>query len=65
MVVHVRLISGRSFGAIELSDGTLARFQKRHNLDITASLIALHGLGVGGHDRVRRRDVYHCEAARL
>jgi hypothetical protein len=47
------------------ADGTLARFQKRHNLDITATLIALHGVGVGGYDRVRRRDVYHCEAARL
>jgi hypothetical protein len=40
-------------------------FQNRHNLDITASLIALHGVGVGGNDRVRRRDLYHCEAAGL
>ena len=47
------------------TDCMLGRFQNRHNLDITASLIALHGVGVGGHDRVRRRDVYHCEATRL
>jgi hypothetical protein len=47
------------------SDSTLTRFHKRHNLDITASLIALHCVGVGGYDRVRRRDVYRCEAARL
>jgi hypothetical protein len=52
-------------GTIGRGDSTLARFHKRHNLDITASLIALHGVGVGGYDRVRRRDVYHCEAARL
>lgn len=43
----------------------LARFQKRHNLDITARYFGLHGMGVGGHDRVRRRDVHHCENARL
>jgi hypothetical protein len=45
--------------------GSEPRFHKRHNLDITASLIALHGVGVGGYDRVCPRDVYHCEAARL
>ena len=47
--------------------GSEPRFHKRHNLDITASLIALHGVGVGvgGYDSVCRRDVYHCEAARL
>jgi hypothetical protein len=30
-----------------------------------SALMALHDVGVGGHDRVRRRNVYHCEAARL
>ena len=52
----------RTSRAIRRADRTLAPFQKRRH---HSALFALHGVGVGGYDRVCRRDVYHCEAAGL
>jgi len=48
----------RTSRAIRRADRTLAPFQKRRH---HSALFALHGVGVGGHDRVRHRNVHHDE----